>query len=159
PPKWSRLMSSTRRDYTADISAENRLVFSSVRSGPTEIWTSNLDGSGFNRISTLAATPRWSPDATRIAYQSTADGRSEIFVITVASGQVLRLTNGPGADIYPSWSRDGQFLYFSSDRTGKSQIWKVPSGGGQAVQITKGGGTYAVETFDGKAIYYTTPGQ
>lgn len=159
PPRWSRLMSSTRRDYTADLSSDGRLVFSSVRSGPTEIWISNLDGSVLKRVSSLGATPRWSPDARRVVFQSTADGRSEISVIDVASGSVLRLTGGPGADIYPSWSRDGRFVYFSSDRSGKPQIWKVPSVGGEARQITRGGGTYAVESFDGKTIYYTTPQQ
>jgi Tol biopolymer transport system component len=130
-----------------------------VRSGPTEIWTSNLDGSALKRVSSLGATPRWSPDAQRIAFQSTANGRSEIFVIEVASGSILRLTSGPGADIYPSWSRDGRFIYFSSDRSGKPQVWKVPSSGGEATQITAGGGVYAVESFDGTTIYYTTPQQ
>jgi Tol biopolymer transport system component len=159
PVQWSRLLSSTRRDFTVDISSEGRLVFSSVRSGPTEIWTSNLDGSDLKRVSSLGATPRWSPDARRIAYQSTENGRAEIYVIEVASGSVLRLSGGAGVDIYPSWSRDGRFLYFSSDRSGKPQIWKAPSGGGDARQITRTGGTYAVESFDGTTIYYTAPGQ
>jgi len=35
----------------------------------------------------------------------------------------------------------------------------MPSEGGKAVQITKGGGFYAVESFDGKVLYYVKPGQ
>ena len=35
----------------------------------------------------------------------------------------------------------------------------MPSGGGKAVQITKGGGFYAVESFDGKVLYYVKPGR
>ncbi|PWT91920.1 MAG: hypothetical protein C5B56_03125 [Proteobacteria bacterium] len=159
PVQWSRLMSSTRRDFTADISSQGRLVFSSVRSGPTEIWTSSLDGSDLKRISSLGATPRWSPDGQQIVYQSTANGRADIYVIQVASGSIRRLTAGSGADIYPSWSRDGRFIYFSSDRSGKPQIWKLPSSGGDPRQITRNGGTYAVESFDGRTIYYTAPGQ
>jgi Tol biopolymer transport system component/DNA-binding winged helix-turn-helix (wHTH) protein len=158
-PRWQRLMASTRRAFTADISPDGRLVFSSARSGPTEIWLSNLAGSGLRRITSLGATPRWSPDGRRIVYESTADGQSEIYVIDLDSGSRLRLTNDPGADIYPSWSRDGKSIYFCSDRSGKPQIWKVPSGGGKAVQITRGGGRYAVESFDGRTIYYTTPQQ
>lgn len=158
PDRWSRLMSSTRRDFTADISPDGkRLVFSSARSGTTEIWVSNLDGSDLKRLASLGATPRWSPDGRRIAFESTADGQSEIYAIDVETGASVRLTNAPGSDIYPSWSRDGKFIYFSSDRSGKPQIWRVPSTGGDAVQITRLGGTYAVERFDGKTIYYTTP--
>ena len=160
PSRWLRLMSSTRRDFTADISPNGKeLVFSSDRSGPTEIWVSNLDGSDLRRITSLGASPRWSPDGRRVAFESTSDGQSEICEIDVQTGTKLRLTNDPGADIYPSWSRDGKFVYFSSDRTGSPQIWKIPSGGGRATEITHGGGRYAVESFDGKTIYYTTAQQ
>ncbi len=51
------------------------------------------------------------------------------------------------------------FIYFGSDRTGKSQIWKVPGTGGDAIQITRQGGIYAVESFDGKSIYYVSDDQ
>ncbi len=46
---------------------------------------------------------------------------------------------------------------FISGRTalGKWQIWKVPSTGGQAVQVTKRGGREAVESTDGKFVYYS----
>lgn len=157
PPRWSRLMSSTRRDFTADISPDGKkLVFSSDRSGPTEIWLSNLDGSELKRLTSLGASPRWSPDGRHVAFESTAEGQSDICELDVETGATLRLTNDPASDIYPSWSRDGQFIYFSSYRTGSPQIWKVPSRGGPAVQITHCGGKYAVESLDGKAIYYTT---
>jgi hypothetical protein len=39
------------------------------------------------------------------------------------------------------------------------QVWKMPSQGGKAVQITKGGGFYALESFNGKMLYYLKPGQ
>lgn len=160
PPRRSRLMSSTRRDYTADLSPDGkRLAFSSARSGPTEIWTSRTDGSELKRVASLGASPRWSPDGRRIAFESTVDGQSEIYVIDVDSGNRLRLTDQPGADIYPSWSRDGGFIYWSSDRSGKPQIWKIASRGGDPVQITRQGGVYAVEAPDGRSIYYTTPEQ
>jgi Tol biopolymer transport system component len=49
--KRAKLISSTRRDYTADLSPHGkRLVFSSVRSGTSEIWVSDLDGSNLKQI-------------------------------------------------------------------------------------------------------------
>jgi hypothetical protein len=35
----------------------------------------------------------------------------------------------------------------------------MPSEGGKAVQVTRGGGFYAVESFDGKMLYYMKPGR
>ena len=47
-------------------------------------------------------------------------------------------------------------MYFSSNRTGRSQIWKAPAEGGDPIQITREGGAYAVETMDGRNLYYVT---
>jgi hypothetical protein len=33
-------------------------------------------------------------------------------------------------------------------------VWKVPTAGGEAVQVTKNGGAMAVESADGRFIYY-----
>jgi Tol biopolymer transport system component len=54
----------------------------------------------------------------------------------------------------PSWSRDGQFLYFTSNRTGKPEIWKTPFNGGEDKQVTRDGGFGALESADGRTLYY-----
>jgi hypothetical protein len=41
-------------------------------------------------------------------------------------------------------------------RTVRHQIWKVPAEGGEAVQVTGDGGACAVETMDGRNLYYVT---
>ena len=48
----------------------------------------------------------WSPDGTRIAFSAIADGDQdpEIFVLSVASGSVRRLTSNYLPDFGPSWS-------------------------------------------------------
>lgn len=160
-PRQSRMVSSTRRDYTADLSPDGkRIVFSSVRSGPSEIWISDTDGSNLKRITSLgASTPRWSPDGSRIVFESNTRGQPDIYVFTVATNAIERLSPEGASNLRPTWSRDGKFIYFGSNRTGKLQIWKVPSGGGDAIQITRKGGVYAIETFDGKSIYYTSGDQ
>jgi Tol biopolymer transport system component len=56
----------------------------------------------------------------------------------------------------PNWSRDGQWIYFYSDHEGRPfQLWKVPFKGGPPVRVTKNGGVYAVESDDGRFLYYS----
>ena len=60
----------------------------------------------------------WSPDGRRIAYQSTRDGRSDVYVMDVANGSVRRVSDGKGFNGYPSWSPDGQWIAYESSRGG-----------------------------------------
>lgn len=156
--KKFRMLSSTRRDFTTDFSPDGKqIVFSSIRSGQTEVWTSRADGSSLRRLTSIGGNePRWSPDGTHIAFVSSHLGQADIYVLNLETEAVLRLTSAGASNLKPSWSRDGRFIYFCSDRTGRPQIWKVPSQGGDPVQITRRGGLYGVETFDRKSIYYTS---
>jgi len=84
--------------------------------------------------------PTYSPDGKRIAYSRIATGtfnNLEIFVKTLASGVVTRLTNSGGYDGQPSWSPDGSRIAFASDRSGRGQIWTMSSStGGSLLRIT-----------------------
>jgi len=156
----SRLISSTRRDFTTALSPDGQyLVFSSIRSGQTEVWMSRTDGSNLRRLTSGGGKePRWSPDGKRVAFVSSRSGQSDIYILSVDTGSTRRLTSDAATHLKPSWSRDGRFIYFSSDRTGRPQIWKAPVEGGDPVPITRRGALYAVESFDGKSIYFTTDG-
>jgi acylaminoacyl-peptidase len=88
------------------------------------LWIINADGSDHRPLTTgnrSDSTPRWSPDGTRIAYLSDADGKQQIYVRWMDSGQTARITNleeGPDAI---AWSPDGKMLSFSSLVRGKGQ--------------------------------------
>jgi Tol biopolymer transport system component/DNA-binding winged helix-turn-helix (wHTH) protein len=154
----TRLISSTQRDFTTALSPDGRqIVFSSIRSGQTEVWISQTDGSNLRRLTSKGAKePRWSPDGRRIAFVSDRLGQSDIYVLNLDTGNTQRLSSDGASHLKPSWSRDGRFIYFSSDRTGRAQIWKAPAEGGDPVQITRHGALYADESFDEKSIYFTT---
>jgi Tol biopolymer transport system component len=49
-------------------------------------------------------------------------------------------------------------MYFSSNRGGEPQIWKMPAQGGDAVQMTRKGGSGAMESPDGRYLYYLKTG-
>jgi Tol biopolymer transport system component len=64
------------------------------------------------------------------------------------------LTTDVAGEETSSWSRDGRWIYFGSNRGGDYQIWKMPTQGGKAVPVTRKGGFRALESPDGKVLYY-----
>jgi Tol biopolymer transport system component len=74
-----------------------RIVFMSWRTGRTELFTMNADGSDQKKLVTLdkgdAVDPRWSPDGSRIVFVHMPDGmngRAAIICTVNADGTALR---------------------------------------------------------------------
>ena len=134
------------------------IAFESERSGITNIWLSNADGSRPVQLTTskeYSGTPRWSPDGRRLVFDSLEGANWDLYVVGADGGMPRRLTDAPSEDGTGAWSRDGRWIYFHSDRTGRYEVWKIPAGGGTAVQVTRTGGYYAEESKDGRDLYYT----
>jgi Tol biopolymer transport system component len=151
---------STRKDFNPQFSPDGkRVVFCSDRAGNLEIWVSNVDGSNAMQLTSMRASnigsPRWSADGTRIVFESTKEGQNELYVINATGGEPRRLTNDPASDSVGSWSRDGRWIYFMSNRSGTRHIWKMPAEGGSAVQVTRHTGHVAIESPDGKSVYFS----
>ena len=95
-----------------------RLVFFSlVDTGNLQLFTSNTDGSGLERlVSDLAdyTAPDWSPDGRRIVFASTRGGNAnfDIYVMNADGSNVRRVYGTPQAEFAPSWSPDGGRIAF-----------------------------------------------
>ena len=155
-----KVTESSALDFNAQYSPDgNRIVFASNRSGSREIWTCEQDGRHCLQITKfnlfLTGSPRWSPDGEQIAFDCSAAGRMNIYVAPSWGGSAQRLTDDTTDGIIPSWSHDGKWIYFSSSVTGRNEIWKIPSSGGKAVQVTRNGGLVALDSPDGRSLYYT----
>jgi len=80
------------------------------------LWMVDGDGSAepyrYTNGGGLDASPRWSPDGTRLAFISDRSGKNQLHVMPADGGESLQLTSGddPVSDI--QWSGDGQTLYF-----------------------------------------------
>ncbi|MDP8969307.1 MAG: hypothetical protein M3N52_02140 [Actinomycetota bacterium] len=85
-----------------------------------EVYTINPDGSGETILTdhpSRDGDPSWSPDATKIAFESFRDDGSEVYVMNADGTGVTRLTfNGPAEDRGTSWSPDGTQIVFHSGR-------------------------------------------
>lgn len=159
-PLATRLLSSTRTDYNPQYSPDGgHIAFHSMRSGWSEIWVSDSDGSNARQLTFLRAamtgSPRWAPDSSRIVFDSNVEGQFEVYAIGADGGKPRRLTTHSAQDGIASWSRDGKSIYFVSDRSGERQVWKIPAEGGKAIQLTRHGGEVAFESPDSSFVYYS----
>jgi TolB protein len=124
-----------------------RIAYSAIAGGGPEIFSSNPDGSD---VQQLTHTPKgfgavvsdWSPDGTRIAYDTDfdIDGRqhsAEVWVMNADGSGATQLTRGRGFHGTPGWSPDGSQLAIDSDwgDPDLEGIWVIPSADPDGVTI------------------------
>ena len=139
----------------------SKLVFVSNRgSMDAELWMANVDGSSPRQLTFFGSARgmlagSWSPDGSRIVFDTALDGNHDIYVISAGGGRPVRLTTAPGLDGPGDWSADGQWIYYASEaKGGVWNIWRIPSDGGSPEQITTQGGFEPHVSPDGLHLYF-----
>ena len=93
------------------------IAFASDRAGGAlQIWTMKPDGSALLKLTStpqLNDSPDYSPNGTRIVFESGRDGQSEIYVMNANGSGQTRLTHS-GGNYMPKWSPDGSKIAFVS---------------------------------------------
>src|SRR5581483_5519140 len=98
--------------------ASTQIAFVSTRTGHKEIWVMDYDGANqrqLTHLGSISLTPRWSPDAARIAFtcyshgsqiifSSSMAGNPELYEIDSNGGRPKRLTYSNGASTSPAWN-------------------------------------------------------
>jgi Tol biopolymer transport system component/C-terminal processing protease CtpA/Prc len=132
-----------------------------------DIWTVATAGGEARLLVSHPATesrPLYSPDGKRLAFVSTRTGNGDIYILTMDTGDLKRLTFDDAGEQLNAWSRDSKWLYFhsgSKDISGRGDIFRVSSDGGTPMQITADRYTnefFAAPSPDGSTLAFNARG-
>ena len=96
---------------------------------------------------------RFSPDGKFVAYASTKDGISGIWLKQVGSGEPFRNRSEQGIAASPIWSPDGQQIAYLSKRDTQNGIWTMPAFGGSPTLVK------ALDSFSSELIAWSKDGK
>ena len=155
------ILTASGANQGVQLSSDGRqIIYQNIHTaGQTQIWKSDADGSPPIQLTSFhtgyPGTPRWSPDDRQVVFDYHMSPHAQIYVVDAEGRNQRRITSGDYENVVPSWSRDGKSIYFASNRTGKWEVWKHSITSGQESQVTRNGGFAALESYDGKTLYYS----
>jgi TolB protein len=123
--------------------AQTQIAYVSTKAGNKEIWAMDYDGGNQHQVThlkSISLTPRWSPDATKIAFTCYVPFRGvtspQICVYSTASDRLLSFPRYRGSNSSPAWSPDGSQMAFMSSQNGDPELYVTDAGGGNLHRIT-----------------------
>ena len=131
-PAWSP-------DGTQLAFTSNRQITENTFDGRFNIFIMDAEGGNHRLLTDFGgsnSSPDWSPDGTKIAFQSTVDENLEIYTISPDGANLINLTQNEASDYTPAWSPDGSKIAFVSDRNGNEDIFVMDADGSNVVQLT-----------------------
>jgi tricorn protease len=132
-----------------------------------DIWTVSAAGGDARLLVSHPANelrPLYSPDNKQLAFISNRTGNGDIYILTLATSELKRLTFDDSNEQLDGFSRDGKWLYFSStakDISGINDVFRVSPTGGTPMQVAADrymNEFLAAPSPDGKTVAFTARG-
>ncbi len=143
----------------------NRLVYVHLKFN-NNIWRRGLNSSvsasppdKFITSTRMETGPQFSPDGSKIAFESTRTGAYEVWLCRSDGSSLMQLTHfNPSVTGTPRWSPDGQQIVFDSRPAGNSDIFVVDVQGGAPRKLTSEPSNEGVPSWsrDGRWIYFAS---
>jgi TolB protein len=120
-----------------------QIAFVSSRTGHKEVWVMDYDGANqhpITHLNSIALTPRWSPDSSRIAFTCFEPANSvvsaQICMYSFDSGKIVSFARYKGTNSSPAWSPDGSQVMFSSSMQGTPALYVSDASGNRPKRLT-----------------------
>ncbi|MCI0555723.1 MAG: DPP IV N-terminal domain-containing protein, partial [Anaerolineae bacterium] len=151
----------TPTSITSTDSHSGIIAFSSNRDGNVKIYAMHEDGNDVTNLIDNAFSPAWSPDGTRIVFESSHGGKMDMQMLDLKKNDIVNLALTMSHNfLYPEWSPDGKriaFQYYLDSLN--SDIYVLNTDGGQLTNLTMESGSGDVTPVwspDGKKIAFVT---
>lgn len=122
-----------------------RIAFWSLRDSDPDVFTMNPDGSDAKNLGRREWGDKrasWSPDGSRIVYDSWFAGHGEfdLWLMNADGTDKQQLTTSPERDVLPAWSPDGSWIAFTRKRahSAAEDVWFIHPDGTGARRIARG---------------------
>lgn len=144
------------KNISADIANDGRLAIGLAG----DIWIVPASGGeavAVTRDLKSARTPRWSPDASKIAYQAISGNKEGIWIHDLDTSTSQTASSGASFDIHPAWHPGAERLIYASDATGSGfDLWEVdlPTGIRWRLSDRPGDETAPAWSADGRDLVY-----
>jgi Tol biopolymer transport system component len=139
--------------------ATTYIAYVSSANGSEEIFVTDLARSVVYNLTNARSRdwhPSWSPDGSRIAFNSDRANNTEIYVMNANGSNPVNVSNNPGSDGSPAWSPVADDIAFISDRDGGYDLYMLDLTGGSARRLTEDGVAKSDPAWspDGRKIVY-----
>lgn len=104
----------------------------------SEIYLTEADGSNPVNLTNHPSVDRygsWSPDGTRLLFESNRSGNYELYVMDMTTKEVTKLTDNEYQDMHGDWSINNEIV-FASNRDGDRELFVMNADGSNQRQIT-----------------------
>jgi dipeptidyl aminopeptidase/acylaminoacyl peptidase len=94
----------------------------------SRLWITDVEGESMRPVGSDeagAGSPRWSPDGTRLAYNSVSNGSNQIHLRYMDTGESFELSHLPKSPGSLTWSPDGKWP--AARRAQGRQVGKSPA--------------------------------
>ncbi|MFQ5798379.1 MAG: protein kinase [Bacteroidota bacterium] len=103
-----------------------------------KIVTQKLGDVSAREVAPEGFTPSWSPAGKKLAFSRISDGKTDIWIHWLETGETKQITFLESDNGWPTWSPDGNSITFTAQKGSKRDIFVVASNGGTPRRITSG---------------------
>jgi Tol biopolymer transport system component len=127
-------------DNRATYMPDGTLLFASKRSGRSQIWRMNADGTEPRQFLVSAANDygrvAMNSNGSRICFSSDRDGQNAIYILDVVTDRITLISDPAFWSFGPSWSTHDMIAYFSKKGGNELNVWTVLPDGSDSRQAT-----------------------